>query len=149
MNGRAPPLGPFKRTTVKASPLIFSLCAALFGLSGCSTPCESVCSEFNGCTLVERDHQVDCGTFCEREQQFEETAAEVGADTCKAEFDAHIACWEGNIENICDAENTTCEASATAWTDCMAKFCAVEANADDQACVPQDEGPALPALTGF
>jgi len=134
---------------VKASPLILSLCAALFVLSGCSSPCESVCSSFNDCSLTERDHKVDCATFCDREQQFEETAAEKGADTCKKEFDAHIACWESNIGEICDAENTKCEASATAWVDCMAKFCAVDANATDQACVVQDEGPALPALSGF
>jgi hypothetical protein len=134
---------------VNASSLILSLCAALFVLSGCSTPCESVCSSFNECTIAERDHEVDCATFCDREQQFEEHAAKIGADTCKTEFDAHIACWETNIGQICDAESAVCEASATAWTDCMAKFCAVPANADDQACVPQDEGPALPALSGF
>lgn len=134
---------------MKASFLILSLCAALFGLSGCSSPCESVCASFNDCSLTERDHKVDCGTFCDREQQFEESAAEAGADTCQAEFDAHISCWEGNIGNICNAEDTKCEASATAWTDCVAKFCAVEANATNQACIPQEEGPALPGMTGF
>jgi hypothetical protein len=134
---------------VKASPLILSLCAALVALSGCSTPCESVCSSFNSCTVAERDHKVDCATFCDREQQFEESAAKTRADTCKKQFDAHLSCWETNVGAICDAENTKCEMSATAWTDCMAKFCAVEANAKNQACVPQDEGPALPALTGF
>lgn len=134
---------------MNASPLILSLCAALFALSGCSTPCENVCSSYNACTITQRDHKVDCATFCGREQQFEESAAEAGADTCKTEFDAHIACWETNIGQICDAKSTTCEASATAWTDCVAKFCAVPANADDQACDPQDEGPPLPALSGF
>jgi hypothetical protein len=145
---------------VKASPLTLSLCAALFALSGCSTPCESVCSSFNSCTVEQRDHKVDCATFCAREQQFEESAAKTDADTCKTEFDAHIACWETNIGAICDAESTKCEASATAWIDCMKKFCAVKANANDQACVPQDECPelpdvpqdecpALPALSGF
>ncbi len=138
-----------KRINVKASSLIFLFCAALLTLTGCSTPCESVCSSFNECTVAERDHQVDCPTFCDREQDFEETASKQGADTCKAEFDAHISCWEGNIAQICNAEDTKCEASATAWTDCMAKFCAVEANAEDPNCVPQDEGPALPALAGF
>jgi hypothetical protein len=147
------------------------LCAALFALSGCSSPCEDVCSSFNACALTERDHQVDCGTFCDREQQFEESAAEAAskpidetgktkeeinaekearaAGTCKTQFDAHIACWEANEADICNAESTVCEASATAWTDCVAKFCKVEANAEDQACVPQEEGPALPAMTGF
>jgi hypothetical protein len=139
----------FKRNTVKASTLILSLCAALSVLSGCSSPCESVCSSFNSCTITERSNKVDCTTFCEREQQFEETAAERGADTCKKEFDAHISCWETNIGDICNDESKKCEASATAWTDCMAKFCAVDANANDQACVPQDEGPARPALRGF
>lgn len=118
-------------------------------LSGCSSPCEGVCSDFNDCSVAERDHKVDCATFCDRVDQFEERAAETGADTCEAQFDAHISCWEDNIDGICNAENTACEASATAWVDCMAKFCAVEANAEDQACVPQDEGPALPALAGF
>ncbi len=134
---------------MKASPLILSLCAALFALSGCSSPCEGVCSSFNECALTERDHQVDCATFCDREQQFEEAAAEVGADTCKAQFDEHIACWEANEAKICDAKDPVCDASATAWTDCMAKFCAVEANATDQACAAQDEGPALPSMGGF
>lgn len=134
---------------MKASPLILSLCAALFVLSGCSTPCESVCSSYNSCTVAQRDHKVDCATFCGREQQFEETAARARVDTCKKAFDAHLACWETNLGDICNAESTKCEASATAWTDCVAKFCAVEANASDQACVPQDEGPALPALRGF
>ena len=134
---------------MKASHLILSLCAALFALSGCSSPCEGVCSSFNDCTVAERDHKVDCATFCDREQQFEESAAAAGADTCKTQFDAHIACWETNEGDICNAESTACEASATAWTDCMATFCAVEANAEDQGCVPQDEGPALPALYGF
>jgi hypothetical protein len=148
MGGRLS-LHPFKRNTVKASPLILSLCAALLVLSGCSSPCESVCSDFNDCTVEERDHKVDCATFCDREQQFEESAAKAGADTCKTQFDAHLSCWETNIDEICDAEFTGCEASATAWIDCMAKFCAVPANTNDQACVPQDMGPAVPALSGF
>jgi hypothetical protein len=134
---------------VKASSLILSLCAVLVVLCGCSTPCESVCSSYNECTLTQRDHKVDCATYCDREQQFEESAAKAGADTCEAEFDAHMACWETNITDICNAESTACEASATAWVDCVAKFCAVEANANDQACLPQEEGPALPALAGF
>ncbi|UQA59815.1 hypothetical protein [Polyangium aurulentum] len=134
---------------MKASSLIVSLCAALFALSGCSSPCESVCSSFNDCSLAERDHDVDCATFCAREQQFEETAAAKGADTCEKEFDAYISCWESNIGDICNAESTKCDASVTAWVDCMAKFCAVEANASDHACVVQDEGPALPALVGL
>jgi len=133
---------------VKASPLILSLCAALLALSGCSTPCESVCSSFNSCTVKERDHKVDCATFCSREQQLEQSAAKAGADTCKKEFDAHIACWQNNIGDICNAESTKCEMSATAWTDCVAKFCAVPANATDQACVP-DEDAGVPALSGF
>jgi hypothetical protein len=138
------------RHTVNASRLILSLSAALlFAVSGCSTPCETVCSTFNDCPLNKRDHDVDCTTFCGREQQFEETAAKAGVDTCKKQFDAYISCWETNSADICDAKNTKCDATLTAWTDCMATFCAVAANATDQACVPQDEGPALPALEGF
>jgi hypothetical protein len=137
------------RNTVNALRLILSLCAVLVAVSGCSTPCESVCSSFNECTVAERDHKVDCATFCDRVDQFQASAEKAGADACKNEFDAHTACWESNIDNICNADDTKCAASGTAWTDCMAKFCAVEANAKDQACVPQDEGPALPALAGF
>lgn len=137
------------RNTVNASRLILSLCATLFLVSGCSTPCQSVCSSFNDCTVAQRDHKVDCGTFCGRVEQFEASAKKSGGDTCEAEFDAHISCWDTNMGDICNAESTKCAESATAWTDCMAKFCAVEANANDQACVPQDEGPALPALAGF
>jgi len=134
---------------VKAASLILSMCAVLFALSGCSSPCEGVCSSFNKCDLMQRDHDVDCATYCDRVDQFEEKAAETGADTCEALFDAHISCWETNEAAICNAESTVCAESATAWVDCVAKFCAVEANANDQACVVQEEGPALPALTGF
>jgi hypothetical protein len=137
---------------VKASSLILSVCAVLVGLSGCSTPCEGVCASYNSCTIKQRVYEIDCATYCDREQQFEKTAAKARANTCKKEFDAHISCWQTNIKNICDAENTKCEASATAWTDCVAKFCNDPANADDQACVRQnvDGGPpAVPALSGF
>jgi len=138
------------RYIVNASHLIRSLSAAiLLAVSGCSTPCESVCATFNDCPISKRNHDVDCPTFCGREQQFEEKAAATGADTCQSQFNAYISCWDTNSANICDAKNTSCDASLTAWTDCMAKFCAVEANATDQACVAQDEGPALPALKGF
>jgi hypothetical protein len=140
---------PSERNPVKASSLILWLCVVFVGLVGCSTPCEDVCSTFNECTLAERGHKVDCSTYCEREQLFEEKAASVNADTCKTQFDAYISCWDTNSADICNAENTSCDASLTAWTDCVAKFCAVEANATDPACVPQDEGPALPALGGF
>lgn len=134
---------------MKARALILSLCPALFFLSGCSTPCESVCASYDSCDITQRDHKVDCGTFCGREQQLEQTAAKSGADTCKKEFDAHITCWEQNIGDICDAKNMKCAATATAWTTCMAKFCAIEANAHDQACVPKGDAGAAPALSGF
>lgn len=134
---------------MRASSLILWWCALLIVLSGCSTPCEDVCSSFNDCTVQQRDHKVDCATYCGREQQFEESAENAGMDDCSAQFDAHMACWEANIGAICDAASAVCQASADAWLECVAKFCAAEENANDQACVPQDEGPALPALTGF
>jgi hypothetical protein len=134
---------------VKASHSIFALCAALFALAGCSTPCESVCSTFNDCAIDQRSYEFDCGTYCGRVEQFQASAEAAGADTCKTQFDAYISCWETNIADICNAENTQCDASAAAWVECMAKFCAVEANAKDPGCVVQDEGPALPALGGF
>lgn len=133
---------------MKASSLILSVCAALSVLSGCSTPCESVCASYNSCTIAQRDSKVDCATFCDREQQFEQTAAKTRADTCKKEFDAHISCWQTNIGDICDAKNTKCEESSAAWTDCMKKFCAVPENVDDQACV-LDKDAGAPALSGF
>lgn len=137
---------------MKASRLILSMLAPLvLVLSGCSTPCESVCATFNECPLDKRDHDVDCATFCSREEQFEETATAQSLDTCNKEFTAYISCWETNSANICDSANTSCDASLKAWTDCMAKFCAVEKNFNDQACVaPAEEGmPATPALAGF
>lgn len=142
---------------MKTKALIVSLCAVLFGVAGCSSPCESACSSFNECELSKRDHDVDCSTFCAREQQFEEDAAAAGGDTCKTQFDAYISCWDSNVDKICDAEAKTCDESLTAWIDCMGKFCAVEANVKNPACVPQDpdeEGNppdplALPALAGF
>jgi len=137
------------RYTVK-SPLILSLCAALLAIAGCSTPCEDACEEFNACPIDKRSYEIDCSTFCYRAtEQFEASASAAGASTCQAEFDKYISCWETNISDICNAENTKCDADGKAWTDCMAKFCAVEANAKDSACVIQDEGPALPALEPF
>lgn len=146
-----------ERHTVNASRLILSLSAALFlAISGCSTPCESVCSSFNDCPIDKISHDVDCSTFCGRVEQFQQTAASSKADTCQTEFDAYISCWEKNIADICNAENTQCEEPRTAWTGCMAKFCAVPANFNDQACVVQEDDPAtpevepaLPALEGF
>ena len=135
---------------MKVSRLIFALSTALFSAaSGCSTPCESVCSSLNDCALDKRAYDMDCANFCGRVEQFQEKATDTGADTCQTQFDAYTSCWETNIADVCDAENTACESSRTAWTDCMAKFCAIEANATDQACVAQEEGPALPALDGF
>jgi len=139
-----------QRQTVNASRLISSLSAALFlAISGCSSPCESVCSSFNDCELKQRDHDVDCPTYCGRVEQFQEEATKQSADTCQTQFDAYISCWETNLSDICNAENTACDASLKAWTDCVAKFCAVPANTTYQACVAQDEGAALPALDGF
>jgi hypothetical protein len=125
------------------------VCVALIGLVGCSTPCESVCASFNDCPIDKRNHDVDCPTYCDREQQFEETAAKTGADTCKTQFDAYISCWDSNIGDICNAESTKCDESEKAWVACVGKFCAVDANATDPACVPQDMPPALPAMAGF
>ena len=135
---------------MKASCLILSLFATLVPvLSGCSSPCESTCATFNECPLDKRDHDVDCPTFCSREEQFEEAAASQSLDTCNKEFTSYISCWETNSAEICDAANTKCDASLTAWTECMKKFCAVEKNFTDQGCVAQEMGPALPALAGF
>jgi len=103
--------------------LILSLCAALIVLSGCSTLCESVCSEYNACTVDQRADDVDCATFCGRVKQFEESASKAGAETCKTQFDAHISCWETNIKDICNAESMVCIVLKTAWEGCMEKFC--------------------------
>lgn len=92
---------------------------------------------------------MDCGTFCLREEQFEEAAKAGGGDSCETQFDAYISCWDSNSGDICNKESTVCDETLTAWVDCMAKFCAVEANATKPECVPQDEGPALPSLDGF
>lgn len=140
---------------MNASRLILSLSTALsLFVIGCSSPCESVCASFNECELDERDHDVDCATYCGRVEQFQEKAASSGADTCQTEFDAYVSCWETNIADICDAENTKCDASLTAWTGCVDKFCAIEANATDQACVvvgddPDTEEPEPAGVTAF
>ncbi len=128
---------------MNASRLILSLSAALFlAISGCATPCESVCSSFNDCPIDERSNDVDCATFCGRVEQFQEKAAATsGADTCQTQFDAYISCWETNVADICDVENTKCDESLTAWTGCVDKFCAVKANATDQACVVVGDDP--------
>ena len=146
-----------ERKPVKAKILMISLCAISLFASGCSSPCESACASFNDCELSQRDHDVDCSSFCAREEQFEEDASASGGDSCATQFDAYISCWDSNVDKICDKESTSCDESLTAWTDCMGKFCAVEANVKNHACVPQDPDDmgnppdplALPALAGF
>ncbi len=129
--------------------LILTLASGLLLLSGCSTRCEAVCAEANTCTLAQREHRVDCYNFCFNVSQFEQRAKAAGADACATEFDAHLTCWQTNKAQLCTPKSEVCLQSSTAWTDCLAKFCADEANIKDPACVDYGEDGVYPSFSGF
>ncbi len=98
--------------------------AAVFLMTGCSSKCESVCSEANACELTERSVDVDCPEFCQDVDEFNARAVAAGQQSCDTQFQAHLDCWESNTAQICSTEFDGCVESADAWYECMAAYCA-------------------------
>ena len=127
--------------------LSMGLAAVMSLMTGCSsTKCESVCAEANACELSERPTNVDCPEYCQDVEDFNaRAAARQGGQSCQAQFDAHIQCWETNTAQICNTEFTGCADSGAAWTECMAAHCAAVSESEDGATDPNcfDADPAL------
>jgi hypothetical protein len=126
--------------------LSMGLAAVMSLMTGCSSSdCESVCEEANACDLTERPTNVDCISYCEDVEAFNERAVAAGGQSCQAQFDAHIACWQTNEAQMCNTEFDGCAESGEAWTDCMAEHCVAVSEAGDGATDPNcfDTDPAL------
>lgn len=138
-------------TQMKTLAGLLALGAVMLG--GCgpedgSDQCNAVCAKFNECPMTERDHNVDCASFCREEAAFEVRAEVQGQSTCNTEFNAYLTCMDGS--EICDAEAETCVEALDTWQACVQKFCNEPDNiATDPACLPDGEGSATPALYGF
>jgi hypothetical protein len=95
--------------------------------------------------LNERSTNVDCPEYCADVDAFNERAVKAGGQSCDAQFQAHLACWEQNSAQICKpAEFEGCVESGDAWTECMAAHCAAVAAEEGQTdpnCF--DDAPAL------
>jgi hypothetical protein len=121
---------------VRAVFLTAGLVAVVSLATGCSSKCESVCSDANACKVDERPVDVDCPEFCADVDSFNERAKAAGKDSCDAQFQAHLACWEQNSAKICDAKFEGCMEAAQAWTDCMTPYCefVADENTTDPNC---------------
>ncbi len=128
------------RYLVKSALTVFGL-LGLAALSGCSvTKCESVCLQFNSCTVSQRDHRVDCPEFCADIIALESTIQKKGMNNCHSKFETHLDCWRKSSKQICNAEYQGCEASATEWTDCLSAYCDAHGENDPSCvCVAEDD----------
>lgn len=123
------------------------IAVGVLAVSGCGqSKCEQVCTQFNACDLTQRDHDVDCVSFCADEQGFEQRAKAQGAADCHEEFDAYLSCFQNDQDAYCNPDNTACEDSLTAWAECMAPYCEDANNHTDPACLEVDDGVFEPAL---
>lgn len=101
------------------------LAAMMTFITGCSSECESICSEANACELTSRSTDVDCPEFCADVDKFNERAVAAGYESCDAQFQAHMDCWSQNTAQICNTETFEgCVETGDAWTECMAEYCA-------------------------
>jgi hypothetical protein len=114
---------------VRAVLLTAGLLAVMGLVTGCSSKCESVCSNANACDLGERPVDIDCPEYCNDVDAFNERAKAAGQESCDAQFQAHLDCWETNSKQICSKEFEGCKESAQAWTACMTTYCAAAAEA--------------------
>jgi hypothetical protein len=98
---------------------------AVMGLvTGCSSQCESICAEANTCTVAERPTDVDCPYYCADAEAFSKRSQEAGHESCAAQFQAHLDCWDQNTSKICDKAFQGCAEAGQAWVDCMKPYCA-------------------------
>jgi hypothetical protein len=136
--------------------LTSALLGALFLISGCATQCEGVCAQYNTCTFESgerhRTVQVDCANFCGTVDALNARAATENVTECGSLWKAHLDCWQGNMANICNIDDTTCDDSAVAWQDCVTDYCAAvaaDANAYDPECDSGDILIPSPFQSGF
>jgi hypothetical protein len=136
------------------------LASALFGafflISGCATQCEGVCAQYNTCTFEagprNRTVKVDCANFCGQVDLFNQRAAAAGKTECAGLWKDHLTCWNGNMTNICNIEDVTCDDSAVAWQDCVTEYCtqlAMDPDAYDPECSDGDILIPSPFQSGF
>jgi hypothetical protein len=111
--------------------------------TGCSSKCESICGEANSCTVAQRAADVDCPEFCADVDDFNARAKAAGSESCDAQFQAHLDCWDKNSSKICDKEYEGCVESGEAWVTCMTPYCEAVAAEEktDPNCI--DGEPAL------
>jgi hypothetical protein len=109
---------------VRVVVLTMGLLSVLGFATGCSSQCESVCSEANTCTVAERPTDVDCPHYCEDAENFDSRLTAAGHESCSAQFQAHLDCWEQNSSQTCNKDFEGCDEAAQAWVTCMTPYCA-------------------------
>lgn len=123
--------------------LTSALLGALFLISGCATQCEGIAAQYNTCTFEEgprhRTVQVDGANFCGMVDALNTRAAAAGTTGCADLWRTHLQCWQGNMANICNIDDVTCDDSAIAWETCVEGYCAT-VNADPDGYDPQCVG---------
>lgn len=126
--------------------LSMGLAAVMSLMTGCSSSkCESVCAEANTCDLKVRPLKTDCPEYCADVEAFNDRAVKAGGQSCQAQFDAHMQCWETNSAQMCTKDFAGCEDSGAAWTECMAAHCAAVVASGEDATDPNcsDADPSL------
>ncbi|WP_224369727.1 hypothetical protein [Hyalangium versicolor] len=131
---------------MRAVVLTAGLLAVMGLVTGCSSKCEAVCGNANACDISERAVDVDCPEFCADVEDFNVRAKAADHESCDAQFQAHLDCWDKNSSNICNAEYEGCVESGQAWVDCMKPYC--EAVAADKATDPNCSK-GVPTLSPF
>ncbi len=126
------PNKPLEGFSVRAVLWAASLLAVMGLITGCSSKCEAVCSEANACAVNERAVDVDCPEYCADVDNFNARAVKAGAQSCDAQFQAHLSCWETNSKSICDATYKGCEEAQTAFAECMTTYCEAVAAAQEE-----------------
>ena len=114
---------------MRAVLLTAGLLAVMGLITGCSSKCESVCSNYNSCDISQRPTDVDCPSFCSDVDAFNSRAKAAGQESCDAQFQAHLDCWDKNSKQICSADFEGCNDANQAWVDCMTTYCAAVASA--------------------
>jgi hypothetical protein len=118
--------------------VLTTLLMAVVPMIGCSPTgkCESVCAQWNACTIDQRAVDFECSFLCNDVEAQQDRAAKEGQPDCKAEYEAHLDCWQSNSKQICNKEFTDCRATGTAWTTCMRTYCGYVGTAKltDQNC---------------
>jgi hypothetical protein len=115
---------PLEGFSVRVAVLTVGLLAVMGLVTGCSSQCEAVCGEANACTVAERATDVDCPEFCADAEEFDGRAKEAGFESCAAQFQAHLDCWEQNSAQICSTEFEGCDTASQEWVACMTPYCA-------------------------